>query len=74
MLELPQGQIDALYHLRCVFCHGAVDDAQITKVHDGPEGWLRVNIIPFYFWVDPEGIPRHIGERNESYPRSLHAP
>lgn len=67
-MEIPREQLARAYCLGEAFFHGSIQELDILKAHDGPEGWIRVQIIPFYFWLDQEGICRHVQERNGAFP------
>jgi len=67
-MEITAGQARTLHHLTAAFCR---EDQMpdVIKAYDAPmhENWLRIEVQPFTFLVDPEGVPQHVTTRNPQF-------
>jgi len=67
-MEFSKKQARTLHHLTAAFCD---DDgpADVIKSMAYPhhENWLRVEIAPFVFLVDGEGVPRNVTTRTPQH-------
>lgn len=68
-MEMTQEQARSIGRLAAVFCVNGVT-LDVFRAQDSPktEGWLRINIVPYDYWMAPDGIVRHISQRTQEFP------